>query len=109
MRDGTQLGNEQRQRSQGYDAKSDAMRPFEQGQPITMNCRMLPLSVQTGNRLSVHGQLGWYQEVSGQRRRRAVVDEAHTVWRCWTKQRGNARSKRIAPAVTRDAASLRLS
>ena len=45
MRDGTQLGNEQRQRSQGYDANFDAMRPFEQGQPITMNARMLPLFV----------------------------------------------------------------
>jgi hypothetical protein len=45
MRDGTQLGNEQRQRSQGYDAKFEAMKPFEQGQPLTRNGKMLAPSV----------------------------------------------------------------
>ena len=35
MRDRAHLGNEKRQHSQGCDAKFIAMRPFEQGQPLT--------------------------------------------------------------------------
>ena len=35
MRDRTHLRNEERQHSQSCDAKFDAMRPFEQGQPLT--------------------------------------------------------------------------
>ena len=35
MRNRTHLGNEERQRGQGRDAKLDAMRPIEQGQPLT--------------------------------------------------------------------------
>ncbi len=35
MRDRAHLGNEKRQHSQSCDAKFDAMRPFEQGQPLT--------------------------------------------------------------------------
>src|ERR1700722_16539970 len=34
MRDRTHLGNEKRQHSQSCDAKFDAMRPFEQSQPL---------------------------------------------------------------------------
>jgi hypothetical protein len=34
MRDCPQLGNEQRQRNKGCDAKFLAMRPIEQGQPF---------------------------------------------------------------------------
>jgi hypothetical protein len=35
MRDRTHLGNEKRQHSQSCDAKLNAMRPFEQRQPLT--------------------------------------------------------------------------
>ena len=35
MRNRTHLGHEKRQHSQGCDAKFDAMRPFEQGRPLT--------------------------------------------------------------------------
>ena len=35
MRDRAHLGEEKRQHSQGRDAKFDAMRPFEQGRPLT--------------------------------------------------------------------------
>jgi hypothetical protein len=44
MRYRTQLSDEKRQRSKGYDAKFDAMMPIEQCQPLSRNVRMLALS-----------------------------------------------------------------
>jgi hypothetical protein len=41
MRYRTQLSDEERQRSKGYDAKFDAMIPIEQCQPLSRNAKML--------------------------------------------------------------------
>ena len=41
MRYRTQLSDEKRQRSKGYDAKFDAMIPIEQCQPLSRNVKML--------------------------------------------------------------------
>jgi hypothetical protein len=57
MRDRTHLGDEKRQHSQGRDAKFEAMRPFEQGQPLCRNDKMLAPSVKTGNRLPIGRRL----------------------------------------------------
>ena len=53
MRDRTHLGHEERQHSQRCDAKFEAMRPLEQGQPLSLNGNMLTPSVKTGNRPSI--------------------------------------------------------
>ena len=49
MRNRTHLGDEKRQHSQGCDAQFDAMRPFEQGQPLNLNRQILAPSESTGN------------------------------------------------------------
>jgi hypothetical protein len=60
MRDGTQLRNEQRQRGQGYDAEFEAMRPFEQSQPLTRNRESYHRPCKQGNRLPATPTQGWF-------------------------------------------------
>src|ERR1700760_42638 len=67
MRNCAQLGNEQRQRNQGCDAKIQAMRPIEQSHPH--GWWMLAPSVQSGNsgELQPHAEPRWQPLEGGPR------------------------------------------